>query len=104
MAMNREQRRYLQRQGQMDSEGNPIATKRDNRPAKTERVTPREYLSEMNAELRRVTWPTRQEVINYTIVVLITLALVTGLVALLDYVFAEGLIGILKSASGEGDA
>ena len=100
MAMNREQRRYLQKQGQMDGEGNPIATRRDNRPVRNERVTPREYVSEVRTELGRVMWPTRSEVINYTIVVLVTLAIVTGLVALLDYLFAEGLIALLQAGSG----
>jgi len=99
MAMNREQRRYLQKQGQMDSEGNPIATKRDNRPAPAERVTPGEYVSEVRQELNRVIWPTRNELINYTIVVVITFALVTGLVALLDYLFAEGFIALLRAGT-----
>ena len=100
MAMNREQRRYLQKQGQMDSEGNPIATKRDNRPVPTERVTPGEYVSEVRQELNRVIWPTRSELINYTIVVVITFALVTGLVAALDYLFAEGFIALLRAGTG----
>ena len=99
MAMNREQRRYLQKQGQMDSEGNPIATKRDSRPAPAERVTPGEYVSEVRSELNRVIWPTRHEVINYTIVVVITFAFVTGLVAVLDYLFAEGFIALLKAGT-----
>ncbi|MEL6981859.1 MAG: preprotein translocase subunit SecE [Actinomycetota bacterium] len=95
--MNREQRRYLQRQGQMDGDGNPIATRRDNRPDKSERVTPVEYVSEVRSEMGRVMWPTRREVINYTIVVMVTLMVVTGLVALLDYLFAEGLIALLEA-------
>ena len=99
MAMNREQRRYLQRQGQMDGEGNPIATKRENRPVQHERVTPVEYVGEVRGELGRVLWPARREVINYTIVVLVTLAIVTGLVALLDYLFAEGLIALLDAGN-----
>lgn len=99
MAMNREQRRYLQRQGQMDSEGNPIATRRESRPAKTERVTPRQYISEVRSEMNRVIWPTRSELINYTIVVVITFAFVTGLVAVLDYLFAEGFIALLQAGT-----
>ncbi len=99
MAMNREQRRYLQKQGQMDSEGNPIATKRDSRPVPTERVTPREYVGEVRSELNRVIWPTRSEVINYTIVVVITFTFVTLLVAGLDYLFAEGFISLLKAGT-----
>ncbi|MDH3681466.1 MAG: preprotein translocase subunit SecE [Acidimicrobiia bacterium] len=100
MAMNREQRRYLQRQGQLDDEGNPIATKREQRPAAPhERVTPRQYVSEVNAELRRVSWPTRSEVVNYTIVVLVTLAFFTALIAGLDYLFGEGVIQLLRLGS-----
>ena len=100
MAMNREQRRYLQRQGQLDDEGNPIAAKREARPtAPTERATPRRYVSEVASELRRVSWPTRTEVINYTIVVLITLAVVTSLIAALDYLFGEGVIQLLRLGS-----
>ena len=97
MAMNREQRRYLQKQGQLDDEGNPVATKRDARQTVNEqRATPRQYFSEVNTELRRVNWPTRREVINYTIVVLVTLIVVTALIAGLDYVFGEGVIRLLR--------
>jgi len=100
MAMNREQRRYLQRQGQLDDEGNPVAAKRENRQLPpTERATPRQYLSEVNSELHRVSWPTRSEVLNYTIVVLVTLALVTGLIAALDWIFGEGVIQLLRLGS-----
>jgi preprotein translocase subunit SecE len=101
MAMNREQRRYLQRQGQLDDEGNPVATKREQQrqPAARERVTPRQYISEVNSELRRVNWPTRNEVVNYTIVVLVTLAFFTALIAGLDYVFGEAVLQLLRLGS-----
>lgn len=102
MAMNREQRRYLQRQGQMDRDGNPIATRRDSRPVKQERVTPLEYVSEVRGEMSRVMWPTRREVINYTIVVVVTLVIITGLVAILDFAFAEGLISLLDAGNTAG--
>lgn len=100
MAMNREQRRYLQRQGQLDGEGNPIATPREPRAVTPrERVTPRQYVGEVRSELRRVSWPTRSEVINYTVVVLATLVVATALVAGLDYVFGQGIIWLLKLGS-----
>jgi preprotein translocase subunit SecE len=96
MAMNREQRRYLQKQGQIDEEGNPVRVERENRAVPpAERVGPVQYFSEVRTELGRVMWPTRAEVINYTIVVLVTLAIVTGLVAALDWAFAEGMITLL---------
>jgi preprotein translocase subunit SecE len=61
-----------------------------------------EYVSEVRQELGRVMWPTRREVINYTIVVIVTLAIVTAMVAALDFLFAEGLISLLDAGSGEG--
>jgi preprotein translocase SecE subunit len=40
-------------------------------------------------ELRKVAWPTRAEVINYSLVVLLTLVIVGALIFGLDYVFAN---------------
>ena len=49
-----------------------------------------DYLRETKAELRHVTWPTRQQAINYTLIVLFV-SIGTGLfLGLLDYVFAKG--------------
>lgn len=97
MAMNRAQRRYLQKQGQLDSEGNPSASPRDRKvPATRERVGPAQYVSEVRSEMRRVDWPNRSEVVNYTIVVLVTLVILTGLIALLDVVFSTGVLELLR--------
>lgn len=98
MAMNRAQRRYLQKQGQLDSEGNPKATPRQPQrpPTRGERAGFFQYISEVRAEMRRVSWPTRAEVLNYTIVVLVTLFLLTGFIALLDVVFSTGVIELLR--------
>ena len=99
MAMNREQRRLLQKQGQIDAEGNPIATRREPRTAApAERVGPAQYIREVRSELRRVNWPTRREVINYTIVVMATLIILTAFIAGLDYVFGEGILRLLRLA------
>ncbi len=99
MAMNREQRRYLQKQGQIDEEGNPVATRRESRPATRERVGPRTYLSEVMSELHRVSWPSRPEVVRYSIVVLITLLSFTAMVAAFDYGFGELVNQLLESSS-----
>ena len=101
MAMNREQRRLLQKQGQLDAEGNPVAARREARTAgpRTERSSPGEYVREVRAELRKVAWPTKSEVINYTIVVLVTVLLLTGFVFALDYVFGELIFNLLRASS-----
>ncbi|MEW6281934.1 MAG: preprotein translocase subunit SecE [Candidatus Eremiobacterota bacterium] len=44
------------------------------------------YLRSVRAEMKRVTWPTKKEVQVATVVVLITLAVVTGFIAVIDQV------------------
>jgi preprotein translocase subunit SecE len=52
---------------------------------KKERTGPRAYLGEIRAELKKVAWPTRKEVVNSTIVVLIAIVFMTSLIFLYDY-------------------
>jgi preprotein translocase subunit SecE len=101
MAMNRQQKRMLQRQGQMGPDGAPAATKRRS-PAqqaprtKEERTGPVQFIREVRGELRKVAWPTRPEVVNYSIIVLVALIFLTGLIAGLDYVFSESMLRLLE--------
>lgn len=91
MALNREQKRMLQRQGELGPDGEPLRTKRNpsaNR-AKEQRTGPREFAREVRSELRKVAWPTRSETINYSIITAITLVLFTLLIFGLDWVFSE---------------
>jgi preprotein translocase subunit SecE len=92
--MSREQRRHLRRMGAINEAGAPTRTPRaPNAPRpKEERTTPRQFLREVRGELRKVAWPTREEVRNYSIIVLIAVVLVTTLVAVLDYVFGLGVL------------
>ena len=48
------------------------------------------FLREVVAELRKVIWPTRSQLVTYTIVVLIFVSFMVALVAGLDFVFAQG--------------
>lgn len=41
------------------------------------------------AELRKVNWPTRRDATNLTIIVLITLALTSTILGLLDFLFSH---------------
>ncbi|MEI6498593.1 MAG: preprotein translocase subunit SecE [bacterium] len=43
------------------------------------------YLAGVWLELKKVNWPTRKEVINHTIIVIVSAALATMIAALLDY-------------------
>jgi preprotein translocase subunit SecE len=74
----------MQRQGA----DRPRAPERRPMPAeqvKRERVGPRQYFAEVRGELKKVAWPTRREVVNSTIVVLIAVVFMTSLIFMFDY-------------------
>ena len=99
MAMNRQQKRLLQRQGQLTQDGAPAARKRAAPPApkpKDERTTPVQFVREVRGELRKVAWPTRSEVVNYSIIVLVALIILTAFVAGLDYVFGDVILRLFE--------
>jgi preprotein translocase subunit SecE len=57
-------------------------------------TTPGNFLRETQDELKKVTWPTRQEVVRLTLVV-ITVSLVVGLfLGILDFSFTK-LLGLI---------
>jgi preprotein translocase subunit SecE len=58
-------------------------------PVVRHRIAPRQFLHEVNVELRKVAWPTRAETINYSTVVFVTLAILMALIFGLDLVFTK---------------
>ncbi len=52
------------------------------------------FLREVVAELRKVIWPTRKDLVTYTIVVLVFVSFMVALVAGLDVVFAKGVFWV----------
>lgn len=48
------------------------------------------FLREVVAELRKVMWPTRKQMVTYTVVVLFFVAFMVALVAALDFGFTKG--------------
>jgi len=52
------------------------------------------YFKETRAELKKVTWPTRQEATNLTLIVVAFTALMAALLGILDYIFAR-LFGLI---------
>ncbi|HET9546410.1 MAG TPA: preprotein translocase subunit SecE [Desertimonas sp.] len=84
--LNREQKRTLRRMGAVDEKGAPTRVARSSGP-KQDRVGPTQYLREVRDEMRKVAWPSREEVIRYSIIVVITVLVYMALVGGLDYVF-----------------
>ena len=94
MSLNREQKRLLQRQGEVDADGEPIRERRqpNQRRSGEDRVGVVQFSREVRSELRKVAWPSRSETKNYTVVVILTIVVVTALVAVLDWVFSNSVL------------
>ena len=52
------------------------------------------FYRQVLAELRKVIWPTRKELITYTTVVIFFVLVVIAYVTALDYVFGKGILYI----------
>ncbi len=50
------------------------------------------FLTQVVAELKKVIWPTRREMITYTIVVLVFVIVMTAFISGLDLAFAKGVL------------
>jgi preprotein translocase subunit SecE len=127
MALNREQKRQLQRSGKLDEDvevdggaggngdggpprrgsggsGDDDGSSRKGRAtptraheAKEERTSPRQFVREVRSELRKVAWPTRSETLNYSFIVAIALAFMTALIFGLDWFFGEVVLRIFQA-------
>ena len=64
--------------------------------ASTEKFSLGKFLKEVRAELKKVHWPTKKELGNYTTTVLITVTVVAVLIYLLD----KGILGVLGMIMG----
>ena len=80
--LNREQKRQLRKMGALDEEGKVQRARRAVK--KTERTGPRQYLREVRDEMRKVAWPKRPEVKRYSIIVVVTIIVYTGIVGGFD--------------------
>ena len=116
--MNRQQRRLARRSGSngddvvtdddgegaldaaLAQEAAPFSTTatltRGGTPATARRATPRQFLHEVNVEMRKVAWPTRAETVNYATVVLVTLAVLMALIFGLDLGFSKIALYLFK--------
>jgi preprotein translocase subunit SecE len=73
----------------------PTTTRRAAQQEKRKRASVRQFLREVRLELKKVDWPTRKELITYTIVVLVTITVLTSFVFAIDWVFAKLIFNLL---------
>ena len=91
--MNRQMKRMQRRQECTQNERAQAVTsaRRAQQQEKRKRTPARQFLKEVRQELKKVNWPTRQELIAYTIVVLVSVVVLTSLVFGLDYAFSKAI-------------
>ena len=112
--MNRETKRMLQRQGQLEADGSP-STRRPaptqtrprpqppgargggqaQRPSLVSRIL--EFLREIRSEWRQVAWPTRSEIFNSSLVVLVVLVGLVCFIFGLNWLFSHGFIDLFNT-------
>jgi preprotein translocase subunit SecE len=88
--VNRQTKRLQQKAEAQKQKSAP--TPRPTPAPKRQRTKPRQFLKEVMAELRKVAWPSRQEVVAYSIVVLVGSVVVAAMVFGMDYVFTKGVL------------
>lgn len=98
---NREERRKSSDESLDDDDGAQVATRRKDPDAvapaaKEERTSPRQFVKEVRAELRKVAWPTRKETLSYSGIVGATLIFMTTLIFCLDWVFSETVLRLFN--------
>lgn len=65
--------------------------------AAEERTSPGQFIREVRSELKKVAWPTRAEVINYSLVVFFTVVALTVFIGLLDWAFSVSILELFKA-------
>ncbi len=59
-----------------------------------------QFLREVRAELERVSWPTRQQMVAFTTVTIITTAALTAVVFVMDMAFRRGVLALIRILNG----
>ena len=88
--MNRQAKRMMQRQKATPQDR--VEAMRERRATdlqRRKRTPPSEFLRQVRAELKKVAWPSRQELVSYTVVVLVSVVVLTSLVFGLDFFFSK---------------
>jgi preprotein translocase subunit SecE len=91
--LNREMRRL---QAKEDERAKKRRAERA-QPTKKARIGIRQYFREVRQELKKVAWPSREELTTYSIVVFSVTAVLTLFVFGLDWAFSKGVLGLLEN-------
>ncbi len=71
--------------------------KADKKVARKRENAVQRFIRETTGELRKVSWPTRQEATNLTIVVLMVIVVMSSLLGILDFLYSRVFVLLLGS-------
>jgi len=105
MAMNREQKRAMQRAGQLAADGTPVRERREP-PTRTrdDRVGPVQFTKEVRGELKKVAWPTRAETLRLSLIVFVAIVILGAFIFAIDLGFGEFTDFLFPSPSATSSA
>lgn len=88
MAVSRKMRREMDR-SQGKKAAAPVRKKPQPGAPVKKRTSPGQFLKEVRAELKKIAWPSRTELIQSTVMVLVILTSITAVIYFLDIIFAQ---------------
>lgn len=69
------------------------------RSARSERTSPVTFYRQVVAELRKVVWPSQQQLITYFIVVMVFVLVMIALVSVLDLAFGKAVFAVFGGST-----
>ncbi|MGO4256178.1 preprotein translocase subunit SecE [Marmoricola sp. RAF53] len=72
------------------------------RSAKSERTSPVTFYRQVVAELRKVVWPTQQQLVTYFLVVMVFVLVMIALVSVLDLAFGKAVFAVFGDSKSGG--
>ena len=70
----------------------PARSSKERGPGRVRRIGT--FVRQVIAELRKVVWPTRRELVTYTAVVLVFVLFMVAVVSLFDFGFSQGVLKV----------
>jgi preprotein translocase subunit SecE len=83
------------------ADGNAVQDRRDSRGDDRKRTSPATFLRQVVAELRKVVWPTQQQLVTYFFVVLVFVVALMALVTVLDLAFGKLVFEVFTGNSAQ---
>jgi preprotein translocase subunit SecE len=87
--VNRQYKRLMKKQEEQKKNAPRPVVKPPGAPNKKQRTKPRDFIREVGEELHRVAWPTRPEVVAYSLVVLVSVIIIGAMIYVMDSVFEK---------------